>query len=507
MSAYHSEQRVDVLDCTPSQLRLLLDACPAESMLPGLLLIGGEPVDDVLWADLGGKAGVRAINLYGPTECTVDATWAQVMLHTKPTIGRPLPGVGFMVTDPAGRLSPLGAPGELLLTGTQVADGYLGDDVETARHFVNRTGPTGGNIRAYRTGDRVRLRPDGLLDYIGRVDDQVNVRGVRIEPGEIAGALRQHPDVQAAAATARGEGPTRRLVAYAVRRDHEVDPARLAGINPHETRFLYDEIFIQQTYLRGGVTLPAGATVFDVGANIGMFSLFVWSLVPDARLYAFEPVRPVFAALRENLARLGGGARLFNHGLSDSERSETFTFYPGYSMMSGQQDYTSPEGEMEVVRQYLVNERDLSGGQRTNLLDELDALLADRFEPRAEPVMLRRLSDVIDAEGIERIDLLKIDVQRAELDVLNGLEDRHWPMVQQVAMEVHDAEDGPTHGRARHITELLESRGFTVLTEQDALLEKTDRHNISAVRAVYRETVVPAPVRAARAVTGSALRD
>ncbi|MET7707307.1 amino acid adenylation domain-containing protein [Micromonospora sp. NPDC005413] len=502
-----ARHEVDVLDATPSHLRLLLDARRPGDTLPGLLLIGGEAIDDPLWQELAALDGVRSVNLYGPTECTVDTTTATVTSDEGPTIGRPLPGVAVVVADPSGRPLPIGAPGELLVTGGQLAVGYLHDEPATARHFVTLTGPTGEQVRAYRTGDLVRLRPDGRLDYLGRIDDQIKVRGLRIEPAEISHALRQHPGVRATAVTTHGEGAQRRLVAYAVPGSRAVDPDQLVGINPHETRYLYDEIFTQETYLRGGVTLPAGAVVLDVGANIGVFSLFVRTLVPDARLYAFEPVAPVFAALRQNLEPAGGEVHLFDHGLSDREGETTFTYYPGYSMMSGQRDYADPDAEKQVVRQYLSNERDSAPTGGADLLDNLDDLLDDRFAATEQRCRLRPLSQVIDEQGIDRIDLLKIDVQRAELDVLLGIEDRHWALVQQVAMEVHDAPDGPTRGRGDQITKLLESHGFQVLLEQDTLLTGTDRYNLCAFRSQYRATVTPAPAVRGDAVTGPALRD
>ncbi|SDY43768.1 methyltransferase, FkbM family/amino acid adenylation domain-containing protein [Micromonospora pattaloongensis] len=507
MLRFLAEHRIDVLDCTPSHVRLLLEARQPGDALPGLLLIGGEAIDEALWAELAGLDGVRAINLYGPTECTVDSTFATVRAGTSPTIGRPLPGVGFIVADAAGRPLPVGAPGELLITGGQLADGYFGDEAATAARFITVADSGGTPVRAYRTGDRVRLRPDGRLDYLGRTDDQIKIRGTRIEPGEITAALRKHPSVRTAAVITHGDGGRRRLVAYAVPAARAVDPHRLAGINPHETQYLYDEIFTQETYLRGGVTLPAGAVVFDVGANIGMFSLFVASLVADARLYAFEPVTPVFDALRVNLAPLEGNARLFAHGLSGTERDTTFAYYPGYSMMSGEHAYADPQAEKRVVRRYLTNARNQSGRTADDeLLSNLDDLLADRFDPAEQRCRLRRLSQVIDEEGVDRIDLLKIDVQRAELDVLLGLDERHWPLIQQIAMEVHEDPDGPTAGRGRQIAEMLEKHGFTVLLEQDELLVGTDRFNLHAFRPAYRSATAPAPAPAA-AASGPELRD
>ncbi|MFC7585036.1 phosphopantetheine-binding protein [Nonomuraea antimicrobica] len=121
-------------------------------------------------------------------------------------MGLPIGGTRAHVVGPDGDLVPPGVPGELLLSGAGLARGYLGRPGLTAERFV--TGP--GGERAYRTGDQVRLRPDGLLEFLGRLDDQVKVRGFRIEPGEIEERLLAHPRVRQAAVVARDD----RLVAY-----------------------------------------------------------------------------------------------------------------------------------------------------------------------------------------------------------------------------------------------------------------------------------------------------
>ncbi|MGF7239139.1 MAG: AMP-binding protein, partial [Frankia sp.] len=147
---YLTGQRIDVFDGTPSHLRALLGAWPSASAgstgppastgsaaaHPGLLLVGGEPIDARLWSELAALPRVHAINLYGPTECTVDATAARIDATSEPSIGRPLPGVRVSILDGAGRPVPAGAPGELYLTGRQVARGYLGDADTTGRRFA-----------------------------------------------------------------------------------------------------------------------------------------------------------------------------------------------------------------------------------------------------------------------------------------------------------------------------------------------------------------------------------
>lgn len=501
---YLTTHRVDVLDCTPSHLGVLLAAAgDAAQRLSRVVLIGGEAVDPELWKTLGALENVRCFNLYGPTECTVDVTVQEISARPAPAIGQPVPGLRTWVLDHAQRPVAPGAPGELCVSGPQLARGYFGDPAATDRRFVTVPLPDGEAVRLYRTGDRVRYAEDGCLEYLGRLDDQVKLNGFRVELGEVSSVLVGHPGVrQATAAVVREENEAARLIAYAVPEQAApvLNPDEVEGINAHETRYLYDEIFVQQVYLRGGVALRERSVVFDIGANIGMFSLFARAVCPDAEVYAFEPLTQVYEKLERNTAGHGGDVRIFPYGLSDGEASVPFTFYPGYSMMSGQHEYSDPSAEIGVIKRFLSNSRDQGNAQDALLLEEADELLEGRFTEETQTGLVRRLSDVIDEQGVERIDLLKVDVQRAELAVLGGLDDRHWPLVQQIAMEVHDQDGAETEGRLAEVTTLLEKHGFRVVVEQDALLHGTDRHALYAVRPEYAAD--PRPVHPASVPQG-----
>ncbi|MEU8833396.1 amino acid adenylation domain-containing protein [Streptomyces sp900116325] len=189
-----------------------------------LVVIGGEQVRAAAVARWRHRFGdrVRLLNTYGPTETTIVATAGE--LHDDVHIGRPIAGTTARVLDEHGRLAPPGAPGELAIGGAGVARGYLGLPAPTAARFVpDPWGPPGA--RLYRTGDRVRWRPDGALEFLGRLDDQLKVRGFRVEPGEVEAALLTHPAVREVSVTAFGEA----LVAYVVTDDDALEQAVLRG--------------------------------------------------------------------------------------------------------------------------------------------------------------------------------------------------------------------------------------------------------------------------------------
>nr|WP_237550492.1 non-ribosomal peptide synthetase [Streptomyces sp. SID8354] len=211
---------VQDLDLTPSHWHLLRDELLARAAEGRSLrlFMGGEPVPENTWRELAAEraAGrLDALNLYGPTECTVDTTAAWID-GDAPHIGPALPGVRAHVLDAGLRPVADGTEGELHLAGPQVALGYLNRPALTATRFVADPFAADGS-RMYRTGDKVRRRPDGALEYLGRIDRQIKIRGYRVELGEIEAALTRHPGV-AAAAVALHHSPAsgEQLAAYFV---------------------------------------------------------------------------------------------------------------------------------------------------------------------------------------------------------------------------------------------------------------------------------------------------
>ena len=490
-----AESGIDVFDCTPSHLKLLMSTGFMEwdKAHPSIMLVGGEVIDCTLWDQLADHR-IRFFNVYGPTEATVNASIAEITENSCPNIGRPIANARIYILDEHLNPVPIGVPGELCISGIGVARGYFSKPDQSAQRFMLDPFVDASEARLYRSGDRARFQRSGRIEFLGRIDEQVKIRGFRIEPGEIETALLAHPGIGNAVVVAHGSKPgDERLVAYVTPKNElALDPnsfkATLAQLNKNETDYLYDEIFNKHAYMQYGIRLPEDACVFDVGANIGIFSMYVVHHSRHPRLFAFEPVPTIFEKLETNLERYVRGSKRFCFGLSDSERTERFTFYPRYSMMSGQEAYADDQAEIEVIRKYLENEQATTSGS-IELLDHINELLSGRFH--AEPFLcnLRRLSDVIREEGVEQIDLLKIDVQRAELDVLRGIAPKDWPRIKQVVMEVHDASSTETEGRIGVLLDLLEDQGFEVYIEQDPLLQGTDRYNLYAYRPEYHASL------------------
>ncbi|HWM91854.1 MAG TPA: amino acid adenylation domain-containing protein [Thermoanaerobaculia bacterium] len=496
---------VTTLHFVPPMLRAFLEEPGAGSCAGTLrrVICSGEALPvDVQRRFFARLPGVELHNLYGPTEAAVDVTWwpcdPASTLATVP-IGRPVANTTIHILgpelgpelDPELRPVPVGEAGELYIGGVQVGRGYLNRPELTAERFV--PDPFEPGARFYRTGDLARHLSDGAVEFLGRIDFQVKIRGFRIELGEIEAALDEHPGVEGSVVVAAdGPGGDKRLVAYlrpdhgqaaAVRRwlgleregrledqsFHELpDGTVVAQRGRGETDFLWEEIFADRSYLRHGIGLRDGDCVFDVGANIGLFSLFA-GREAAVRIHAFEPIPPVFETLRVNAALHGLDVRLHDCGLAEQSGSAELTYYPHASLISGR--FADAAEEREVVRGFLL-------GQDAGLSErQIEELLDERLQAERHTCHLRTLSEVIAEEGIERIDLLKVDVEKSELEVLHGLREEDWPRVRQVVVEVHDIE-----GRLEQALDLLRKHGFEVAVEQDRMLTRTGLYNLYARR-------------------------
>jgi acyl carrier protein len=226
---YLQEHEVDAIDCTPSQLRAWMSA---GLLTEGphnlrLVLIGGEPIDADLWRALATLSTTHFYNVYGPTESTVDATFACLNGdYSAPHIGRPMLNRSIYILDKHSRPLPIGVAGELYIGGAGVARGYLKRARLTSECFVADPFHPDPAARMYKTGDIARWRADGTIDYLGRNDQQVKIRGFRVELGEIEVHLRRIDEVQQVAVITREDTPGHvLLVAYFVPRDRAAPPS------------------------------------------------------------------------------------------------------------------------------------------------------------------------------------------------------------------------------------------------------------------------------------------
>lgn len=245
---------------------------------------------------------------------------------------------------------------------------------------------------------------------------------------------------------------------------------RIAHLNRSETDYLYQEIFIDRTYTPGSFpTLPTQPTIFDIGANIGLFTLFALDRWPDARVYAFEPVPEIFQVLRENL-RPYPNAHPIATALGAIAGTATTGYYPRYTMMSGL--YTDPARDRAIAKQYLLN--------ATSELPDADAianaadeLLASRFDVITVDCAVETVSDAAERLGLDRVDLMKVDVERGELDVLAGIDEQLWPAIGNVVVETEDAEQ---------VENLLTAHGMRVALTQPPEYQATALRILHATR-------------------------
>ncbi|MGH3738456.1 MAG: amino acid adenylation domain-containing protein, partial [Micromonosporaceae bacterium] len=227
------EHGIEHVKVVPSHLAALTAAAGVEALLPARsLVLGGESAPAPWVRELVAEAGERGVfNHYGPTETTIGITTAPLTAEAVAggvvPIGSPIANTRLYVLD--GNLAPVpvGVTGELYAAGAGLARGYVARPGRTAERFVACPFSESGE-RMYRTGDLARWTPDGQLAYAGRADEQVKVRGYRIEPGEIESVLTNHPDVARAAVVAREDTPgDRRLVGYVVPAEDSVDEAQV----------------------------------------------------------------------------------------------------------------------------------------------------------------------------------------------------------------------------------------------------------------------------------------
>ncbi|NSX08514.1 non-ribosomal peptide synthetase [Pseudomonas lini] len=374
LARFFRETRLQAFECTPAQLKALLESDGVrrgEVYLPRFVLFGGDAVDAQLWQRLPSIVGSRFFNTYGPTECTVDATGCAVDdFPARPIIGRPIANVRTYVLDAFLNPMPVGVPGELHIGGAGVTLGYLNRAEQTAKVFIDDPFSPLADARMYKSGDLVRWLPDGQLEYLGRMDHQVKIRGFRVELGEIEALIGAQPGVRQAVVLAREDVPgDKRLVAY-VTCDQQADinawrktiGAALPDYMVPSAFVLLDELPLTDNGKLNRKALPAP----DIQA------------APDAQ----DPPRTV---AEQQLAALW--AELLNVPLTQIGRDSHFFYLGGHSLLAAVL--------FARLRQQFATVPPLRAVFEHPSLEALAALLGDSlqtpaatFVPAARPVRL-----------------------------------------------------------------------------------------------------------------------
>jgi phthiocerol/phenolphthiocerol synthesis type-I polyketide synthase E len=248
-----------------------------------------------------------------------------------------------------------------------------------------------------------------------------------------------------------------------------------------EAEQFYADIFERNIYTSHGIEMTPGDIIFDVGANIGLFTLRAGQ-VPGVTIFSAEPAPDVYALLVENVARHSVNARCLNLGVGAHSGTKQFTYYPHSSGMSS--FYGEKKEEADSLRAVMVNSLDQGGyseEERGEMVQNLDGWIERRLEAEVKQCPITTISHLMWSYQVPRIDLLKIDVQKSEMDVLLGIDDVHWPHIRQIVGEVHKIGN-----RVEHMQTELKNRGYDVVVVQDDLYVGSAHYNLYASRRAPR---------------------
>lgn len=284
----------------------------------------------------------------------------------------------------------------------------------------------------------------------------------------------------------------------------------ISALNEPEAKVLYHEIFIQQAPLKHGIQVSDGDCVFDVGANIGLYSMFLTQLSNNLRIFAFEPIPDIFSVLQANARDYlaASNIKLFDVGLSDKSRIARFEFNPtlGFAATMYAQELTGCiDREASIydwakaialdlpkislistgVAQFLVKILSIPLLRSLSLVI-LNRIVLGNFKQaplKQFDCQLKTVSEIIREHDIAAIDLVKIDAEGSELDIVMGIEPDDWKKIEQFIVEVHDIK-----GRLQQMISIFESRGYQTLVDR----EDWEIHKLMNIYTIYAVARQPA---------------
>jgi FkbM family methyltransferase len=278
-------------------------------------------------------------------------------------------------------------------------------------------------------------------------------------------------------------------MAHALLKTRLPDGSTIHCLRANEVPTLYQQV---EGYFKHGIGVRAGDTIFDVGANIGLFTLAALKRCHNqAKIYAFEPIPLIFKALSANAQEWNPESiRALNCGLSDETALLNFAYYPHATYLCNAYPNEIQESQEQLKQAILRNSQALPRTSLTRWLPSplrsfmLDQYFKESFQAEIITAQVRPLSEIIREYAIAAIDLLKIDVEKAELKVLLGIEPQDWQKVKQIVVEVHDLEN-----RLQQVHSLLTQKGFDRITvEQEPLLKGSNIFSLYALRSVNKSS-------------------
>ena len=217
---YINDKRINVFDCTPSQLELLLNEGILHKCKENLkiILVGGEAIPPKMWSKLRAERRIQVFNVYGPTECTVDTAFCRINenIYDYPVIGKAIDNARIYILDKNMRDIPIGSVGEIYISGHGVSRGYYNRDEQNKACFLNDSNVTPRADRIYKSGDLGNFLPDGTVKYLGRMDQQVKIRSHRIELAEITTTLSKNNIIQDSLVVLDKSSGYDKLIAYVI---------------------------------------------------------------------------------------------------------------------------------------------------------------------------------------------------------------------------------------------------------------------------------------------------